>query len=253
MYSNEKIRILHQIEGYLNQIKKQGLILETGSDFEYFKSIPKHQRARHNINPAFDPTFADLNEGNSLWMTVLNEEGEIVGTQAMQILPLGTSNFGNYLKESVWNFRTYGYDLDEAKTRCHLTSAAYNIAGTVAYHGELWLKGGENGIRGGTTVIMLTRLMILVGMLKWSPDFFIGLQSPLTSCKGLAIREGYMHTEQRSIEWYQSNSDVPMEDWLVWMSREEAEFNLRLPAEFFNSIYETNKTNTSTNSIGKIA
>ena len=40
--------------------------------------------------------------------------------------------------------------------------------------------------------ILLTRLMILLAMLRWKPDFMIGLQSPTTAFKGLAaIREGY--------------------------------------------------------------
>ncbi|MEM9278920.1 MAG: hypothetical protein AAGA76_10120 [Pseudomonadota bacterium] len=251
MHSIKHSQILHQIEEYIRIIRSQNLTIATGSDFSYFKSIPKLQKARHNVNPAFDPKHSDLNERNSLWTLLLSSENEILGTQAMQILPLQNLSLGDYLRENVWFFRTYGYDFDQDKTRWQLSNEATKIHGAVAYHGELWLKGGENGLRGGSMAILLTRLMILLGMLKWSPDFFIGLQSPLTSCRGLAVREGYMRTEQRTISWYQKKSDIPMEDWMVWMTKEEAEFNLRLPAEFFHAMF--NKAGMTEEHITQIA
>ncbi|MGI9352117.1 MAG: hypothetical protein ACR2O3_11180 [Rhizobiaceae bacterium] len=227
--------------------------MATGSDFSFFTSIPKLQTARHNINPAFDPINAELNERNAFWMIVVNDANEIVGTQAMQILPMQGASLGDYLEKNIWNFRTYGYDLDQKKTQWYLTSEASKMTGVVAYHGELWLDGSQSGLRGGSMAVMLTRLMILVGMLKWAPDYFIGLQSPLTSCRGLAVREGYMHTEQRSILWYQKKSDTPMEDWLVWMSKEEAEFNLRLPPSFFQALLENPATDQKKSQLGRIA
>ena len=253
MRFNKHSVILHQIQEYVDIIRSNGLNLATGSDFSYFTSIPKIQPARHNINPAFDPAFADLNDRNALWMIIQNAENEIVGTQAMKILPVKEGTLGEYLENNVWDFRTYGYDLDQNKTECHLTSEASNMSGVIAYHGELWLDGGQNGLRGGSMAVMLTRLMILVGMLKWAPDFYIGLQSPMTSCRGLAVREGYMHTEQRSILWYQKKSETPMEDWLVWMNKEEAEFNLRLPASFFHALLEKQSTSRKEGQLGRIA
>ncbi|MEM9330648.1 MAG: hypothetical protein AAGA53_04935 [Pseudomonadota bacterium] len=253
MNFSKQNRILHQIEEYVNIIKSSGLHITTGSDFSYFTSIPKVQPARHNINPAFDPKHTNLNARNAIWMIVLNSDGEIVGTQAMQILPNRELKFGEYLGQNIWNFRSYGYDLDKSKTNLQLSENASEMEGVIAYHGELWLKGGEGGLRGGSMVIMLTRLMILVGLLKWTPDFFIGLQSPLTSCRGLATREGYMRTEQRSISWYQKKSATPMEDWLVWMSREEAEFNLRLPADFFHDMFDKKVQAESPEQLSKIA
>ena len=253
MNFNKQSRILHQIEEYVNIIKSNGLYITTGSDFAYFTSIPKLQSARHNINPAFDPKHTNLNARNALWMIILNTENEILGTQAMQILPNQELNFSEYLERNVWNFRSYGYDLDKSKTHWQLSENASEMQGLIAYHGELWLKGGDGGLRGGSMVIMLTRLMILVGLLKWNPDYFIGLQSPMTSCRGLATREGYMRTEQRSISWYQKKSDTPMEDWLVWMSREEAEFNLRLPADFFHEMFDSKTRSESSEQLSKIA
>ncbi|MEM7290248.1 MAG: hypothetical protein AAF412_07780 [Pseudomonadota bacterium] len=101
------------------------------------------------------------------------------------------------------------------------------------------MKPGRGGYRSGSLVVLLTRLLLMKAMLRWSPDYMIGLQSPITSCRGLGIREGYMRTEQRTIVWYEQNGDC-IEDWMVWMSGEDARFNLRLPCGIFYSLFKRN-------------
>ena len=80
--------------------------------------------------------------------------------------------------------------------------------------------------------------MLLKAYLKYLPDYMMGLQAPMTTFRGLASREGYMRSEQRSIVWALKDADAEQEDWLVWMNREEAEFNLRIPPRFFYELLE---------------
>ena len=47
-----------------------------------------------------------------------------------------------------------------------------------------------------------------------------------------------MRTEQGSVFWMPEEGGAPIEGWLVWMSRAEAEFNLRLPASSFFTMLE---------------
>jgi hypothetical protein len=67
----------------------------------------------------------------------------------------------------------------------------------------------------------LARLALVMCLLKWAPDFVFGFIFPLAACKGLAAREGYMHTEPGSLYWAVSGQSEKMEIWTVWMSRED--------------------------------
>ena len=165
-------------------------------------------------------------------------DGELVCTQAVKLIDLGDNNLEEYLSRRMWDLHPYGYDPDVTETRCFLTDESRNINGLITYHGELWLKGGPDGIRGGSIAILITRLILLESMLRWSPDFLIGLQSPVAACRGLSVRESYMRLEQRSLVWYKKDNAELLEGWLVWMTGKEADFNLRLPAQLFYEMFE---------------
>ena len=170
-----------------------------------------------------------------------NQDGEVIHTQAIKLLDLEGGTLETHFQKRIWDFRSHGYDFDKSKTKYALSPEASRIRGRVTYHGEVWTKPGRGGYRGGSLIVLLTRLFLMKALFKWSPDFLTGLQAPITTCRGLAVREGYMRTEQRTILWYEKNSEgPPQEDWMVWMSREDARFNLRLPPELFYQMFKKN-------------
>ena len=174
-------------------------------------------------------------------MAGYKDDGEVVCTQAMKLLDLQGLNLQEYLSERIWEIHPYGYDPDVSEARCFLGDDSRNINGNVTYHGELWLKGGPDGIRGGSIAVLLTRLILLESLSRWSPDFLIGLQSPMTACRGLSIKEGYMRLEQRSVVWYKETNGELLEGWLVWMTAKEADFNLRIPVSLFLEMFGPNE------------
>jgi len=218
-----------------------GVELRAGSDFQEFHDILDGVPDRHEINPAFNPKFSNLDEENAVWLIGHNKDGDVVHTQAMKLLNLENQTLSDHFSKNIANFVSEGYDFSLGKTEVYLSSEASKISGKVSYHGEVWMKPGRGGYRGGSLIVLLTRLMIIKTLLKWSPDYLIGLQAPLTSCRGLGVREGYMRAEQRTLVWHMANGEPPQEDWMVWMNGEEAEFNLRLPPQY---IYETFKKST---------
>ncbi len=238
MEQDREALLSQQISEFATAISGYGINLQIGTDFNEFLEIPSRQSLRHPINPMFDPNQSEISRSNGFWLLARDKSGEIVHTQAMKLLDLTQTNLEEYLKTQSWDLRSHGYDFDDSKTICKLTESSSKITGRITYHGELWIKGGPNGFRGGSLSILLTRLMILLAMLRWKPDFMIGLQSPMTAFKGLAAREGYTHMDQRSIQWFQRNSNVMMEDWLIWMNYSEAEFNLRIPPNYLFKLFE---------------
>ncbi len=207
----------------------RGIRLEFGSDFSQFKELSGSVVEKGEIHPAFDPDEDLIEPLKGLWIIGRNNKEQIVHTQAIKLLDLGEREFGSYLLDHLSDFRFGGWDLDFAQSQIHLTRAASEMTGQLTYHGELWLKGGPDGIRGGAEAALLTRLLLMIVQVKWSPDFMIGFQSPQVCCRGLSLKEGYARNEQRSLLWHRKDGGEPLEDWLVWMSREEALFNLRIP------------------------
>lgn len=241
MSSKHKLQFFKHIEDLYDIIGMLGLSLRFGCDFDEFKNLLVDVTERHHINPAFDTEFCKLDASNAFWMIGYNSEGEIVHTQAMKLLDLEGKKLSRHFKKCIADYRSHGLNLDVDKTEVHLSNEAGKIAGDVTYHGEVWVKAGRGGYRGGSLIVLLTRLMLLKALIRWSPDYFIGLQSPLTTCRGLGVREGYMRMEQRTLVWHPKNDDTPIEDWMVWMKNDEAEFNLRLPPSY---IYDTFKKTT---------
>jgi len=241
MNKKSNFKNYHYIDVLSGLIYNLGISLEYGSDFSEFRNILLEQPDRNPVNPAFNPAYCDLGVENAFWLLGKNQEGEIIHTQAIKLLDLGNESLQSHFETHIWDFRSHGYDFDNARTQFFLSPEASRINGRVTYHGEAWIKPGRDGYRGGSLITLLTRLMLLKAFYEWMPDFFIGLQAPATSCRGLSIREGYMRAEQRSIIWHETTKGTPpQEDWMVWMSREEANFNLRIPPEYFYEMFKKN-------------
>ena len=241
MSKHIEFKPIESIGSAVGIVNSFGIQLQIGSDFEEFRRISEIQPLKPHVNPAFNPDYCDLANGDAFWMIGFTAAGEIVQTQAMKLIDVRESTLEKHLETNFHDFRSHGYDFDMDRSYWCLSNNAANITGRISYHGELWIKGGPNGFRGGCLATILTRLMLITGMQIWSPDYMIGLQSPMTSCRGLACREGYMQVEQRSMVWQEKNDNPPQEDWLVWMSREEAEFNLRLPPQMFYDLFESSR------------
>ncbi len=219
-----------------------GVHLIYGSNFEDFRVLCESQPQKGTISPAFDPNLSQLDESNAIWIVGLGPGGEVVHTQTLKLIDLKQTTLRQHFTTSFQDYRIGGYNLDVANSRWYLTREAAAITGRFTYHGELWIKGGPDGFRGGCLATILTRLMLMMGLLHWSPHYMIGLQAALTTCRGLGIREGYMRAEQRSILWKHFDDETLFEEWMVWMSREEAEFNLRIPPNTFFKLLEKPRT-----------
>ena len=240
------------IPSYIQLIAELGIQVSAGTDFAEFKEICRDLPEKGNVGPAFDPDQPQPEKLNGFWFVGRRLDGEVVHTQAIKLISLSDTSLQKFLQQHSANLRVGGIDIDVPRSPWTLTPAAQGINGPVTYHGELWLKGGPKGLRGGSAATLLTRLMLITALLKWSPDYMMGIQAASTSCRGLATREGYMRTEQGSVFWAPADGSAPIEGWLVWMSRVEAEFNLRLPPRSFFEMLEP-KTKVPSRSTNRIS
>lgn len=247
MFESQTNRLQDHLASIIRMAIGLGVFVRVGTDLEEFRSICHKTPSKSAVGPAFDTSEVDILPSDAMWITGHLANGEIVHTQAMKVINLGQSTLQQHFREHLSDFRIGGFQIDVPNTPWRLTPEASEISGLITYHGELWLKGGPDGIRGGCLATILSRLMLIMGLLRWSPDYLIGIQAALTSCRGLAAREGYMRTEQRVVEWNRGPSLDPIEGWLVWMTKKEAEFNLDVPPESFYKMLEIQPTSSTRN------
>lgn len=212
-----------------------GIELQSGTDFEVFKYFVDRSERETPLDPIFTPSKSDIDHVDGQWLLGRDRHGNIVQTQAVRAIELGGLTLSEFMKSKINVIRPFGYDVNLGKTRWRLSPDASRIKGDVYYHGGLWIR---KDFRGGCFATLITRYLLAKTMIEQAPDFLIGLQAPFTGCRGLSAKEGYLHLEQRTILWHLNNSQDVFEDWMVWMSREEAHFNLSIPPEDFFAMFE---------------
>lgn len=215
-------------------VSELGITLELGSDFVFFCSIPDIQPDRHAISPIFDPDESNVSASNAFWLIGRDAAGEIVLTQAIKLVQVGDAGFFNHMKENLADYRPKGDHLDIARSQINLTDRAAKLTGDLCYYGELWIK---RGYRGGCLTAIMPRLMFAHAISKWSPNVVFGIMEPLAACKGLAAREGFMHLEQGGLHWWDRASSETLEEWLVWTTKDDFIFNMRVSLEMLSKLY----------------
>ena len=234
-----------QFIGAINEIADRNAIdIEVSSDFDAFRELRKTQTDRPPLSPVFDPAVSDLGSKNAFWIKGCNRQGEVVHTQAMRLNDLTGCSLADHLFQRRVAYMPPGISVDIDRSDFGSAPASHFITGDVCYHGELWLKGGHNGLRGGGLTSALPRLALGLALLEWSPDFVFGLVHPLAACKGLAAREGYMHLAPGGILWHQLDDVDVFEEWLVWMSREDIQHVMRFsPMRLYEKLEAKAKPN----------
>ncbi len=234
MQKRQAKAIAEYIAGTEKVVSELGITIEVGSDFEFFCSIPKQQPERHDVSPIFDPSECAVSASNGFWLIGRNISGEIVLTQAIKLVPVGDAGFLSHLSENLADYRPKGDRLDIARSQVHLTDRAGRLSGDLCYYGELWIK---RSYRGSCLTAVMPRLMFAIAIAKWSPNVVFGVMEPLAACKGLAAREGFMHLEQGGLHWWDRVSSETMEEWLVWTTKDDFIFNMRVSPEMLSKLY----------------
>ena len=197
----------------------KGLRLELSMDFDELLALSKQLCGRLPLTPMFDPTVSQLGPDNGFWLKGLDAEGEVVHVQAVRKDELNGIPLANHL-ESLRAF--YNDPASGAAPQEYCFSAApmaQRITGTVCYHGEVWLKGGQNGFRGQGLAAVLPRMALALALAKWQPDYIYGLAWPAIVEKGLAFQYGYRNVQPHGVLWNLPMDPEPFDGWLIWMTR----------------------------------
>lgn len=206
--------------------KEIGISLRIGTCFaEYGRLISTHL-PEHLVGQPFDHRMNEFNSDSGFWIAGWNENGVLVHKQAVRKIGLDRQALSEYMVQNYSDFLPKDFDLDRRRSSYNPGPAARRIKGNVCYHGDLWLS---SDYRGTGLVNVLARFSLATALLRWEPDYVVGFMERPLAFKGLAEREGYMHSEPGAMNLHRNGSDQVMEGFMVWMAREDISHLLTIP------------------------
>ena len=223
--------VLYSQINYISKINEishsKGINLEVLTDFEEFRETIKREPDLDHIYPMYDPACSFIAPTNGFWIRGTNEKGDVVHTQAVRLLDFHGLSLSEHLALHRRKYVIRGKMINPDKYLYSSSPASSIITGTVCYHGQLWLKGGETGFRGQGLSTLLPRLALALCLMEWSPDFVFCFASPTLACSGLFAQYGYLQVEPGM--WHTSDKSESVEQWLAWTSRKDIEHIMKLP------------------------
>ncbi len=207
-------------------LESEGLIIESGSDFEKYKNALKAQPDKDPIGPRFRPESFQNSDDEAFWVIGKNDAGQIVHTQAMRHIDLKGQSLGEHFEARIDDYISEIFDHDRMKYQAG--PGAKTVTGKVCYVGEFWMQGGEKGIRGSDLATPLSHLTMAMCLLRWSPDYIFAIMRSSVICKGLAARSNFLRTEPGSFTLPFVDQGEDVEAWTAWSSREDMQYLMKL-------------------------
>ena len=208
----------------LKELEAVGLRVEVNTDFVAYRKMRDDQLNRLPIYPVFDVSSSFIDASNAFWICAFNEQNELVHTQVIRMLDLHDTCLNEHLHEHRHKYLTPGMVKDPDEVTFAPLDSLKTIRGRVCYHGEFWLKDGEDGLRGQGYTAMMSRLLLEIALNIWSPDFFFGFVPHKLAMKGIPFRYGYTRCE---VGAWLVRSEIVVEEAFVWMSRSDLQQYLK--------------------------
>ena len=220
----------------LDVLNRNGVRLKTGYDFDEYRTYVAQGRPGHIVGDPFNNYRHRLGRGNACWIVGRDEDGSVMHTQAMRLLPTGLSSVADYFRVNFRGFSPSGPDIDFERSRYRAGPGAKRLVGRVAYSGEFWLGGAPGQYRGSGMSSMLGRYTLLTALKEFDADYVVAFMIRPVAYKGFCLRMGFMHVEPLALRWYIRNEPEPVEAVMTYMSRDDIRFMLDLPASDIESL-----------------
>ena len=227
----DKEALIRYRERTAGLLRRAGLSLEWGSDFDRFKAIIADGVDRQAVAPGFDPACT-RRPLDGIWLVARDGRGAVVHTQATRCVTVAP-DMGTHLATALDEYEPAYWRFEMDRLALSLTSQAGAIAGPSVYHGEFWVKGGPSGVRGGAAMPLFSRLMLAAALERFDARHFYGFMVPINCLRGLPQKMCYTRCEQGSIRFDQDDGRDPIELWMTWMTAEEADHSLHIEPETF--------------------
>lgn len=212
---------LSKIQSLNRALAKRGIYSKIGRDFRVLKAEISRQNLRHNLLNQFDPDGVLNKSKKSFWLCGYAKDGELVSTQAAQLLDLRRSSVAAYLAKNKMDYVPAAPPVIPKTVRTVHGPRASCLRGRVVYHGEMWL---HPKFRDRGTAHLVVRFGVLCLAYAWNPDAVFGLMNWALASEGFGVRAGYNHHEPLTMSWERKDARKEHQVWAVYADREDLQF-----------------------------
>jgi len=211
-------RRVGQLERLINDA---GITLELRTDFGYLVRLCETLEDKPYPTAMFNPLHHHIGPDNGFWIKGTDKAGDVVHLQAVRLDDLTGTNLARELETLQAFYFDPSVSAEPGENCRSFAHIAKTITGRVCFHGEIWLKPGDNGFRGKGLAGLLPKLATSLALAHFQPDFIYGFGYPPLVNNGTIISYGYRHFEPDVVNWVRPSRDVPLEAWMCWMTYDD--------------------------------
>lgn len=205
-----------RIEAFDEVAYAAGIQITLQNDFTELKRVGGNLD-KLPLTPNFDPDKSDIGPCNGFWMKGVDVTGTVILTQAARLYDCRNTTVA-LLHETLQAFyRDPAHHAEDGETCQCEAPATHSLTGQVSYHGELWL---DRRFRGHNLTHCLSRLLMALVMLRWSPDYLFGMAQPGICRRGVGARYGYRNMQPHGMIWTVPSTGT-LDEWVIWNDRKD--------------------------------
>lgn len=203
------------------QARSFGIELELRTDFGYLMRLCETLPNKPYPTAMFNPLHHHIGPENGFWIKGTNSDGLVTHVQAVRFDDLSGTNLAQEYEKLTAFYFDPEVSAEDAEI-CHsFAPIAKKITGRTCYHGENWLRPGEDGLRGMGLSKVLPKIAMALALVKWDPDYLFGFGYDKLVNNGVILQYGYHHFQPGVIRWHRPSRDEPLDVWLAWMERQD--------------------------------
>lgn len=219
-------------------VERKGFKLSVETDFNLYRKIRRNQDGRSDLAPLFDAKMSFIPPNTGFWLKLVDEEGEILHTQAVRMHHLNEESLFDHVAHSKLMYVPPEiHDVDDYDIR--ISESFKEISNTISYHGDAWI---HKSLRTSRLNLLLGRYGLAAAKLFWNVDCYFAFMSNDNVTSGLDKRAGFFNS--RPATWAQDDH-VLCRYWLVWLEKQDIDELIEIPpAELLVRRKRTSKSDT---------
>ncbi|MEM6888563.1 MAG: hypothetical protein AAF636_10545 [Pseudomonadota bacterium] len=206
------------VSNIIRDLETAGMRVEVGDDFSEYRNL-RHAQEDRPMYPMFDVASSYVDQSNGFWVCGFDKDDNLIHTQAIRLLDLTGVSLRQHMRVHRHKYITPNTTPDPDRTFYTQPPALRTISGKVCYHGDFWLKGGDEGHRSQGLTPLLSRIVFELALKTWAPNYIFAFVSKPVASKGMHFRCGYNHCEPGC--WIGPDNQVTDEDCLIWMTTKD--------------------------------
>ncbi|MEC9268703.1 MAG: hypothetical protein RLW87_00685 [Alphaproteobacteria bacterium] len=204
----------------VEEAQSLGITLELLSDFDRLRQVVTETEGRAPLTPIFDNTVSDVTGDNGFWILGRSPQGRVVHVQAVRMDDLRGETLAEHLERHGNLFLSPHIPATPDGSDYRACRYVREMAGTICYHGEVWLSP-DGEFRGRGLAIILPRIAVAVALMRWAPDYIYGLVHPDLVMKGIPARYGYNHAHPLGVRWRRTDGQGTLDEYITWMTGDD--------------------------------